>query len=70
MRINAVAPGLVRTPWTKDWGAAARLGRREAPLGPFGHARGHRRCDLRLVIISRYMTGEIVLVDGGLSLVR
>ena len=32
VRVNAVAPGLVATPWTADWDAAARRRPRRAPL--------------------------------------
>ena len=69
VRINAVAPGLVRTPWTKDWGPLHAAVAEETPL-----ARSATPEDIADaiygVVISRYMTGEIVLVDGGLSLVR
>ena len=68
MRINAVAPGLVKTPWTKDWGALHEAVAQQAPLG-----RSATPEDIAEAIVgvvrSPYMTGEIVLVDGGLSLV-
>ena len=44
VRINAVAPGLVQTPWTKDWGPLHQAVAAQAPLG---HRRGHRRGDPR-----------------------
>jgi ketoreductase RED2 len=68
VRINAVAPGLVETPWTKDWGPLHEQVAHNAPLG-----RSASAADIADAIIgviqSRYMTGEIVVVDGGLSLV-
>jgi ketoreductase RED2 len=68
VRINAVAPGLVRTPWTKDWGGLHEMVSHAAPL-----ARSATADDIAEAIVgvirSPYMTGEIVLVDGGLSLV-
>ena len=68
VRINAVAPGLVKTPWTKDWGALHEAVAQQAPLG-----RSATPEDIAEAIVgvvrSPYMTGEIVLVDGGLSLV-
>jgi ketoreductase RED2 len=69
VRINAVAPGLVRTPWTKDWGPLHAAVAEEAPLARSATAEDIADA-IYGVIISRYMTGEIVLVDGGLSLVR
>jgi len=67
VRVNAVAPGLVRTPWTKDWGPLHDMMKDRAPLG-----RSAEPEDIASVILdvaaSRYMTGEVVLVDGGLSL--
>jgi len=69
VRINAVAPGLVRTPWTSDWGPFHTAVAEEAPLARSATAEDIADA-IYGVIISRYMTGEIVLVDGGLSLVR
>jgi ketoreductase RED2 len=68
VRINAVAPGLVQTPWTKDWGPLHAAVARQAPLGRSATADDIASAILG-VIQSPYMTGEIVLVDGGLSLV-
>ena len=68
VRINAVAPGLVQTPWTKDWGPLHAAVAQQAPLGRSATADDIAAAILG-VIQSPYMTGEIVLVDGGLSLV-
>jgi ketoreductase RED2 len=68
VRINAVAPGLVRTPWTKDWGGLHDAVAHQAPLGR--SATPEDIADAILgVVNSPYMTGEVVLVDGGLGLV-
>ena len=69
VRINAVAPGLVQTPWTKDWGPLHQAVAHQAPLGRSATADDIAAAILGLVL-SPYMTGEIVMVDGGLSLVR
>jgi ketoreductase RED2 len=68
VRINAVAPGLVRTPWTKDWGGLHEAVAQQAPLGRSATPEDIAETILG-VVLSRYMTGEIVLVDGGLALV-
>lgn len=68
VRINAVAPGLVRTPWTKDWAPLHEAVAQQAPLGRSATAEDIAEAILG-VINSPYMTGEVVLVDGGLALV-
>ncbi len=67
IRVNAVAPGLVDTPWTADWDDVRAFVRAQAPLGRSGTAD-----DIAAVILSlvgaRYVTGEVVQVDGGMHL--
>jgi ketoreductase RED2 len=67
IRVNAVAPGLVDTPWTADWDVVREFVRAQAPLQRSGTPE-----DIAVVILglvrARYMTGEIVLVDGGIRL--
>jgi len=67
VRVNAIAPGLVATPWTEDWadihaavGAMAPMKRSATPADIV---------DLALVLATNtYVTGEVVVVDGGLNL--
>jgi ketoreductase RED2 len=67
IRVNAVAPGLVDTPWTADWDLARQFVTAQAPL-----QRTAVPEDVAEVILglarSAYVTGEVVLVDGGLNL--
>ena len=67
VRINAVAPGLVRTPWTEDWGPLHDAMSTRAPLG-----RSATPEDIAEVIVdvaaSRYTTGQVLVVDGGISI--
>ena len=67
VRINAVAPGLVRTPWTADWGPMHDMMHERAPL-----ARSGEPDDIAGAIVdvaaNRYLTGQVVVVDGGLTL--
>ena len=67
VRVNAVAPGLVDTPWTADWddiraGVAAL-----APLSRSGRPEDIAEVVLALVR-SPYVTGEVWVSDGGLNL--
>jgi ketoreductase RED2 len=69
IRVNAVAPGLVETPWTSgpEWDAVRSFVHGQAPL-----ARSATPVDVADVILglvnARYVTGEVVLVDGGIHL--
>jgi ketoreductase RED2 len=68
VRVNAVAPGLVDTPWTAAWQDQHESVARTTPL--------HRSAtpdDCAEAVVgllrSRYVTGHVVVVDGGTSLV-
>ena len=67
VRVNAVAPGLIRTPWTKDWDAQHGFVEGAAPLKRSGLPE-----DIADVIFTLattpYVTGQVVVIDGGLSL--
>jgi ketoreductase RED2 len=67
IRVNAVAPGLVDTPWTQDWEFVRQFVTAQAPL-----QRTATPDDVAEVILglarSTYVTGEVVVVDGGLTL--
>jgi ketoreductase RED2 len=67
VRVNAVAPGLVRTPWTEDWTPLHEAVEAMAPLRRSGEP-----ADIAPVIVdvaaSRYTTGQVVAVDGGVAL--
>ncbi len=67
VRINAVAPGLIATPWTADWDAQHAAIRAGAPLARSGEPDDIAATVLG-VVVSRYMTGEVVLADGGVHL--
>ncbi len=67
IRVNAVAPGLVDTPLTQDWTQAQQLWRERAPM-----RRAAQPDDIAQAVAwlaqSDYLTGEILLSDGGLNL--
>ncbi len=67
VRVNAVAPGLVDTPWTEDWDLVREVVQQAAPLKRTG-----RPDDVAEVVVAlaraAYVTGQVVVIDGGLSL--
>jgi ketoreductase RED2 len=67
VRVNAVAPGLVATPWTEDWHELKAVVERMAPLHRV--ATPDDMADACLALITTgYATGQTLLVDGGLGL--
>jgi len=67
VRVNAVAPGLVDTPWTADWEMVREYVNAQAPLQRTGSPEDVAEVILGLARAA-YVTGEVVVVDGGLHL--
>ncbi len=67
VRVNGVAPGLIDTPWTADWDVVREFVTAVAPL-----RRSGRPDDVAPVVVALatlpYVTGQIVAVDGGLTI--
>ncbi len=67
IRVNAVAPGLVDTPWTADWHDLRALVAAMAPM-----KRSATPADVAELVMglirSSYVTGEVIVLDGGLGL--
>lgn len=67
IRVNAIAPGLVDTPMTETWVAAHKLWKEKAPM-----QRGAQPSEIAdtasMLVASSYLTGEIIMSDGGLNL--
>ena len=67
IRVKAIAPGLVETPMSKNWTAARKLWEERAPMG-----RGAQPEEIAqvasMLVASHYLTGEILISDGGLNL--
>jgi ketoreductase RED2 len=66
IRVNAVAPGLVRTPWTDDWDAQHAAIAAVAPIPRSATPVDCAEAVLAL-IRNKYTTGEVFVVDGGLT---
>lgn len=68
VRFNAVAPGLVATPWTETWVEQRDNVSRLSPLGRVSTPQ--EQADVVMACVrSTYMTGAVIVVDGGMSLV-
>ena len=67
VRVNAVAPGLVETPWTADWAAQHEAVKARAPLKRSATPDDCVEAALGL-LRNRYATGHVFVVDGGLTL--
>jgi ketoreductase RED2 len=67
VRVNAVAPGMIDTPWTANWDTIRARVSDLAPLKRTGTP-----SDVADVIVTLastpYVTGQVVCVDGGISL--
>jgi ketoreductase RED2 len=67
VRVNAVAPGLVDTPWTADWDDIRAFVHASAPM-----QRSAQPDDIAEVVLSlvrsTYVTGQVWVTDGGLGL--
>jgi ketoreductase RED2 len=66
VRHNAVAPGLVETPWTKDWSSQHAGVAAIAPLKRSATSDDCAEAVLALVR-NKYVTGHVFVVDGGLT---
>ncbi len=67
IRVNALAPGLIATPWTEEWDAQHASVARTAPLGRSGTPEDMADAALALTL-SPYTTGQVLVSDGGLTL--
>lgn len=69
VRVNAVAPGMIDTPWTSDWELVREVVRQRSALQRVGTPEDVAQLIVALAT-ARYLTGEVVVVDGGLTLFR
>ncbi len=64
VRVNAVAPGLVDTPWTADWDEIREQVQATAPMRRSASPDDIAEACLYLAN-STFVTGDILMVDGG-----
>ena len=67
IRVHAVAPGLIDTPWTEGWDEVRAAVRTMAPLQRSGTPDDVADACVGL-ITARYATGQVLVVDGGVAL--
>jgi ketoreductase RED2 len=67
IRVNAVAPGYIETPLTRDWQPLREHVAAHAPARRLGAPEDVARVVVALLDLD-YVTGAVVPVDGGLSL--
>jgi ketoreductase RED2 len=66
IRVNAVAPGLVRTPWTADWDAQHEAISAIAPVPRSATPEDCAEAVLGL-LRPKYASGTVFVVDGGVT---
>jgi ketoreductase RED2 len=67
IRVHAVAPGLIDTPWTERWDDVRAAVQKTAPLQRSGTPEDVADACVGL-ISARYATGQVLVVDGGVAL--
>ncbi len=66
VRVNAVAPGLVETPWTQPWPAQRKKATLDRTLlKRFAQPEDISEAILYLAAGAGYMTGQTLILDGG-----
>ena len=67
VRVNAVAPGLIATPWTADWTDLHEGIKLVAPMARSGAPEDVAQV-VHTLVDATYVTGQIWAIDGGISL--
>jgi 3-oxoacyl-[acyl-carrier protein] reductase len=65
IRVNAIAPGFVKTRWVEGWEDHMQSHIDATPLGRLAQADDIAEVALFLATGARFVTGQVVIVDGG-----
>ena len=68
MRVNAIAPGMVNSNWDCDFGDSEGRSRETVPLQRVGQPEDYAEVIVFLAAGARYVTGETLVVSGGLRI--
>lgn len=68
VRVNAIAPGMIETPWTESWDDARTYLTASTPLRRTGEP-GDIAEVVGFLLDATYVTGETISVDGGMKLI-
>ena len=67
VRVNAVAPGVVETRWVADQKGFVRSAQLQTPMKRVASPEDVANVIVSLIAENTFMTGQVVVVDGGLS---
>ena len=67
IRVNAVAPGVVRTRWVENQVSLVRAAQMQTPMRRVARPEDVAQVIVSLIADSDFVTGQIIAVDGGLS---
>lgn len=68
VRVNGIAPGYVRSNWECSFGDIDAIALETVPLRRVGEPHDYADTILFLAVGAHYVTGQVILVDGGLRL--
>jgi 3-oxoacyl-[acyl-carrier protein] reductase len=67
IRVNAVAPGVVKTRWVDGQDGFVRAAQMQTPMRRVATAEEVAQVIVSLIASGDFVTGQVVTVDGGLS---
>ena len=70
VRVNGIAPGYVNSPWECSFGDKEAVARERVPLARVGQPEDYAELIVFLAAGASYVTGEVVLANGGARLDR
>jgi 3-oxoacyl-[acyl-carrier protein] reductase len=68
IRVNGIAPGFVNSPWECSFGDLEAQAQELVPLRRVGQPDDYAAVIVYLAVDAKYMTGQVIPVDGGLRL--